>query len=91
MFTYVLLLQLIMSHDNIHTQLWTVSLLRLLPMDLLGYQQPQHSQRQSPTAVMMAMHSLAMLQVLVRQMQPGADYKNAEVHSLLSTHYRVGA
>ncbi len=30
----------------IHTQLWTVGLLRLLPMDLLGYQQPQHSQGQ---------------------------------------------
>ncbi len=29
-----------------HTQLWTVGLLRLLPMDLLGHQQPQHSQGQ---------------------------------------------
>ena len=35
---------IIISHDNVHTQLWTVTLLGLLPMDLLGYQQPQHSQ-----------------------------------------------
>ncbi len=28
---------------------------------------------------MMAMHSLGLLQVLVRQMQPGADHQNAEV------------
>ena len=49
-------------------------------MDLLGYQQPQHSQGQWPTAVMMAMHSLGVLQVLVRQMQPGADHQNPEVH-----------
>ena len=34
------------SHDNIHTQLWTVGLLRLLSMDLIGHQQPQHSQGQ---------------------------------------------
>ena len=33
-------------HDNVHKQLWTVVLLRLLSMDLLGYQQPQHSQGQ---------------------------------------------
>ncbi len=31
---------------------------------------------------MMAMHSLGLLQVLVRQMQPGADYQNAEVHDI---------
>ena len=29
---------------------------------------------------MMAMPSLEVLQVLVRQMQPGADHQNAEVH-----------
>ncbi len=34
------------SHDTVHTQLWTVVLLCLLSMDLLGYQQPQHSQGQ---------------------------------------------
>ncbi len=33
-------------HMIIYTQLWTVALLRLLSMDLLGYQQPQHSQGQ---------------------------------------------
>ena len=42
-----------------------------------------------PTAVMMAMHSLGLLQVLVRQMQPGTDHQNAEVctHSVFAfTH-----
>ena len=29
---------------------------------------------------MMAMHSLGLLQVLVRQIIPGADHQNAEVH-----------
>ncbi len=38
--------ELVMSNDYVHTQLCTVSLLRLLPMDLMGYQQPQHSQGQ---------------------------------------------
>ena len=33
-------------HMILYTQLWTVGLLRLLPMDFLGYQQPQHSQGQ---------------------------------------------
>ncbi len=33
-------------HAILCTQLWTVGLLRLLPMDLLEYQQPQHSQGQ---------------------------------------------
>ena len=32
--------------DNVHTQLWTVGLLCPLPMDLMGYQQPQYSQGQ---------------------------------------------
>ncbi len=40
------ILYLVVPHDSVHTQLWTVELLRLLPMDLLGYQQPQHSQGQ---------------------------------------------
>ncbi len=31
---------------------------------------------------MMAMHSLGLLQVLVRKMQPGADHQNAEVHNI---------
>ncbi len=42
--------------------------------------------RDSATAVMMAMHSLGMLQVLVRQMQPGADHQNAEVHTGAHCH-----
>ncbi len=40
------MLKYIVSHDNVHTQLWIVGLVRLFPMDLLGYQQPQHSQGQ---------------------------------------------
>ncbi len=49
---------LVISHDNVHTQLWTVRLLCLLPMDLLGYQQPQHSQGQWPTPVSLDTESL---------------------------------
>ena len=33
-------------HMIMYTQLWTVRLLRLLPMDLLGYQESQHSMGQ---------------------------------------------
>ena len=32
---------------------------------------------------MMAMHSLGLLQVLVRQMQPGADHQNAKVQYIV--------
>ncbi len=34
---------------------------------------------------MMAMHSLGLLQVLVRKMQPGAGHQNAEVYACSSS------
>ncbi len=53
---------------------------QLILIHLLGHQQEKPWEERLPTAVMMVMHSLGLLQVLVRQMQPGATHQNAEVY-----------
>ncbi len=87
MSTYVYDIVFVVSYDNVHTQLWTVELLRLLSIDLVGYQQPQHSQGQWPTPVSLDTESLQespQQWLPVRLTRPGDLYQLVNVHEFLT-------